>query len=131
MLKNIARVRREPQNASFLWAMGRFGARVPAYGPLNAVVPPASAESWLEALRATRSYGHDTYAAVAEIAARTDDPARDVSDDAREATLMWLEGSGAPSDVIHMVREPIATHRATPARLYREPLPLGLRLDEQ
>jgi molecular chaperone DnaK (HSP70) len=127
----IARVRREPHNASFLWAMGRFGARVPAYGPLNAVVPPASAESWLEALRATRSYGNDTYAAVAEIAARTDDPARDVSDDAREAILRWLEESGAPSDIISMVREPIATHRSTPVRLYGEPLPLGLRLDEQ
>ena len=73
---------------------------------------------------------NDTYAAAAEIAARTDDPARDVSDDAREATLAWLEGSGAPSDIIRMVREPIATHRSTPARLYREPLPLGLRLDE-
>jgi molecular chaperone DnaK (HSP70) len=127
----IPRVRRESQNASFLWAMGRFGARVPAYGPLNAIVPPAFAESWLEALRATKSHGNDTYAAVAEMAARTDDPARDVSDQAREATLTWLEESGAPSDIIRMVRQPIATHRSAPASLYGEPLPLGLRLDEQ
>jgi hypothetical protein len=126
----VARVRREPHNASFLWAMGRLGARVPAYGPLNTVVPPASAESWLEVLLATRSYGNDTYVAVAEIAARTDDPARDISDDVREATLRWFEKSGAPSDVVRMVRESIATQRSMPARLYGEPLPLGLRLDE-
>jgi hypothetical protein len=110
--------------------MGRLGARVPAYGPLNTVVPPASAESWLEVLLATRSYGNDTYVAVAEIAARTDDPARDISDDVREATLRWFEKSGAPSDVVRMVRESIATQRSMPARLYGEPLPLGLRLDE-
>jgi molecular chaperone DnaK (HSP70) len=127
----IARLRRDPHNASLLWAMGRFGARTSAYGPLNSIVPPASAESWLEELRTTRSSGNDTYAAVAEIAARTDDPARDISDDAREATLTWLEKVGASSDVVRMVRERIATHRSRPARLYGEPLPLGLRLDEQ
>ena len=125
----IARVRREPHNASLLWAMGRFGARAPVYGPLNSIVSPASAESWLEELRATRSSGNDTYAAVAEIAARTDDPARDISDDVRQATLIWLEKFGAPSDVVRMVRESIATQRSMPARLYGEPLPLGLRLD--
>ena len=67
--------------------------------------------------------------AISEIAARTDDPARDVSDQAREATLKWLEQAAAPDDIIRMVREPIATNRAAP-RLYGEPLPLGLRLEE-
>jgi molecular chaperone DnaK (HSP70) len=127
----IVRVRREPQNTSFLWALGRLGARVPAYGPLNSVVPAGDAESWLEALRATKSHRMETYAAVADIAARTDDPARDISDRAREVTLTWLEQVGAPTDIIRMVREPIATHGPAPARLYEEPLPLGLRFDEQ
>jgi len=126
----MARVRRDPRNTSFLLAMGRFGARVPAYGPLNAVVPAAAAENWLEGLRATAAGSHERFVAVGEIAARTDDPARDVSDQAREAALTWLEQGGADDDIIRMVREPIATHRGMP-RLYGEPLPLGLRLDDE
>jgi hypothetical protein len=126
----LARIRRDPLNTSFLLAMGRFGARVPAYGPLNAVVPAAAAENWLEGLRATAAGSHERFVAVAEIAARTDDPARDISDPARDAALSWLEHAGAEDDIIRMVREPIATHRAVP-RLFGEPLPLGLRLDDQ
>jgi hypothetical protein len=125
----MARVRRDPHNTSFVTAMGRFGARVPAYGPLNAVVPAGSAESWLEELRATAATSPEGLVAVGEIAARTDDPARDVSDQARDATLGWLEQAGAPGDIIRMVREPIASPLVAP-RLYGEPLPLGLRLDE-
>ena len=125
----MARVRRDPHNTSFLSAIGRFGARVPAYGPLNAVVPAAAAESWLEGLRATAS-SPERAVAIGEIAARTDDPARDISDQAREAALSWLEQASGAADIIRMVREPMATHRAAP-RLYGEPLPLGLRLDDQ
>jgi hypothetical protein len=41
------RVRREPQSSGLLWSIGRLGARVPTYGPLNTVVPAAAAERWL------------------------------------------------------------------------------------
>ena len=30
-----------------LWAIGRLGARVPLYGPLNTVVPAETAADWL------------------------------------------------------------------------------------
>ena len=43
----LARIRREPRNASWLWAIGRLGARQPLYGPLNGVVAPAVAERWI------------------------------------------------------------------------------------
>ncbi|HET6882533.1 MAG TPA: Hsp70 family protein, partial [Pirellulales bacterium] len=33
-----------------LWAIGRLGARVPMYGPLNTVAPLAEAERWIERL---------------------------------------------------------------------------------
>ena len=61
----IAAHRREPRNASWLWAIGRFGARLPLYGPLNAVVSPAVAERWIEALRALRTPAGEAVAAVA------------------------------------------------------------------
>ncbi len=102
---------------------------MPAYGPLNAVVPAATAENWLERLRSIAADSQERFVAIGEIAARTDDPARDIGEPARDAALSWLEQAGADDDIIRMVREPVTTHRAVP-RLYGEPLPLGLRLDD-
>jgi hypothetical protein len=73
----------------------------------------------------------DTYAAIADIAARTDDPARDISAGAREATLAWLTEQGAADDLLRTVRDPVATHRREAVRLYGEALPLGLRLEQE
>ena len=124
----IPRVRREPQNSALVWALGRLGTRVPAYGPLNAVVPPAAAERWLAVLLGVRTRDPDVAAAVAEIASRTDDPARDIAEEARVSAETWLRESGAPADLVTLVRDAVALHRATPTQLYGEPLPQGLRL---
>ena len=62
--------------------MGRFGARTPFYGPLSSTVPPAVAERWIDRLL-SKGLTADTTAAVVQIGARTNDPARDISDEAR------------------------------------------------
>ena len=36
----LARLGRDSRNSGGLWALSRFGARAPFYGPLNAVVSP-------------------------------------------------------------------------------------------
>ena len=46
----VDRLRRDVRNRSLLWALGRFGARVPFYGPLNSIVPPQAAVRWLDRL---------------------------------------------------------------------------------
>ena len=126
----VARLRRESQNASFLWAAGRFGARIPLYGPLNSVVPPAVAERWLEALRALRTRAGEAVAAVAQIAARTDDPARDISDDARQLTVKWLEAAGASADIVRSLHQPVPLDLLSRSRTFGEALPEGLRLED-
>jgi DNA-K related protein/Hsp70 protein len=125
----VARVRREPHNASFAWAIGRFGARTPLYGPLNAVVRPQIAERWLEVLLAIKTLNADLAAAIAEIGARTDDPARDISDAARDAALARLAAAGTSVDVMRPLREHVALDRVTGARIFGETLPEGLRIE--
>jgi hypothetical protein len=125
----IAKVRREPQNTSFLWAIGRFGARTPLYGPLNLVVPPAAAERWLDILRAIKAPGADALAAAAQIAGRTDDPVRDIGDESRTATISWLEAAGASHEIIRALREPVPVDPLGSSRIFGETLPEGLRLD--
>ena len=124
----IVKARREQQNAAFLWAMGRFGARVPLYGPLNSVVPPADATRWLDVLRSMKGQSIDILAAAAQIAARTGDPARDVSDEARDATIAWMEAAGPADEMVRTVREVVPVDPILGSRAFGEALPQGLRL---
>jgi molecular chaperone DnaK (HSP70) len=124
----IAKVRRESQNGSLLWAIGRLGARVPLYGPLNSVVPPADAERWLDVLRAFKAPTTEALAAAAQIAARTGDVAREVSEEERSATIAWLEAAGASEETLRLVREVVPVDPLLGSRAFGEALPQGLRL---
>jgi len=122
-------IRRAPRNTSFLWAIGRFGARIPFYGPLNSVVPPPVAQRWLEVLLAIKAVGPDALGAMAQLAAKTDDPVGDISDEVREATVARLHADGASDDVIRALREAVPVDPLSGARIFGETLPEGLRLD--
>jgi hypothetical protein len=123
----IQRVRREPRNASWLWAIGRVGARIPLYGPLNSCVSAAVAERWLERLLALKEITADAAAAIALIGALTDDPARDLDAKLLETAAMRLEDSGFP-DAARTLRDPSSAHRPDPGQVFGESLPEGLRL---
>src|SRR5262249_6174329 len=113
----LPKVRREAHNTALLWAIGRFGARIPLYGPLNAVIAPAVAERWLEVLLAVKFFGAETALAVTQVAARTDDPARDISDAARTAALLRLTEAGAPDDLLRSIREHVPIDRFSAGRI--------------
>ena len=123
----IERVRREPSNASWLWAIGRVGARIPLHGPLNSCVSGAVAERWLERLLALKEITPDAAAAIALIAARTDDPVRDLKATLLETAAMRLEDSGFP-DAARTLRDPSSAHRPDVGQVFGEPLPEGLQL---
>ncbi len=124
----IVRVQREPQNAALAWAVGRLGARAPFYGPLGSVVSPEVAERWLDVLLALKSPGADIWAAIAQIAARTDDPARDISEPLRRRVLASLEAAAAGATLVRSVAEHLAVDAAGGGRMLGESLPEGLRL---
>ena len=124
----IERVRREPRNAAWLWAIGRLGARVPLYGPLNSVVAAAVAERWMEQLVKLKEMTPDVAGAMAEIGARTDDPARDLSAAVAAAAIARLDAAGqataserlrtaGAADARHRARVWRVTARGSSARL--------------
>ncbi len=123
----IERVRREPRNAAWLWAIGRLGARVPLYGPLNSVVAATVAERWMEQLVKLKEMTPDVAGAMAEIGARTDDPARDLSAAVVAAAIARLDAAGQ-TNASERLRTAGAQARDT-ARVFGESLPEGLRLD--
>ena len=123
----LERIRREPRNSHWLWALSRLGARQPLYGPLNAVVSPPVAERWIERLLALKDMTADRAECIAHIGARTADPARDISDAAASSVAERLAASGFENaaERLRVVAEssPVET-----GRLFGETLPEGLKL---
>lgn len=89
LLGRIRRVGFKPQE---LWALSRIGARIPFYGPLNAVIPGTRIAGWCEALRSMgREPTESAAAAMVHMARFTGDRERDLDDAGRQAVLAWVE----------------------------------------
>ena len=63
-----------------------------------------------------------------QIGARTDDPARDVSDTVRSAVLDRLSAAGLAEDTLKPLRDVMPAGRLDPGQAFGEAVPVGLRL---
>ncbi|HEY0172256.1 MAG TPA: Hsp70 family protein [Pyrinomonadaceae bacterium] len=124
----LARVGEEPGNKSFTWALGRLGARVPFYGPLNCVVPAGAAARWAAALLSLPELTTHVATAVSQLAARTDDPLRDVEPEFRQEAVRLLREAGVGDELLESLRAYVPRSRAAAVRIFGESLPEGLRL---
>jgi hypothetical protein len=115
-----------------LWeALGRLGARAPAYASAHFVVPPAAAEEWVEQLlREPWAELPGVSAHAARLARRTGDRSRDLSERTRQSLLRRMQAAGAPEADRRAVREVVALDAAERALSFGESLPVGLRLDD-
>lgn len=74
-----------------LWALSRFGARTPAYGPIDRLIPGAEASAWLETILKMPLQQADGVAQVLVMLARyTGDRVRDVPEENRRRVEEWL-----------------------------------------
>jgi hypothetical protein len=124
----VERIGRDPRNSARLWTLGRLGARVPLYGPLNTVVPALIAERWIARLLEVKEITHDVSAAVVQIGALTGDAARDISSAVREHAIERMREAGVSDEMLRSLREVVAIDRAGATRAFGESLPEGLRL---
>jgi molecular chaperone DnaK (HSP70) len=123
----LERIRRDPRHTSWLWGLGRLGARKPLYGPLNIVVPPDVAERWMARLLELKTMTPEAAAAVAQIGARTDDPARDIASEVAEAAADRLRLSGY-EHLAGSLHTAGVLDAGDAGRIFGEALPEGLRL---
>jgi molecular chaperone DnaK (HSP70) len=123
----LERIRREPRNSHWLWALSRLGARQPLYGPLNAVVPAPVAERWIERLLMLKEMTADGAECIAHIGARTADPARDISDAAASSAAERLATFGF-ENAAQRLRVVAESSTFETARIFGETLPEGLKL---
>jgi hypothetical protein len=116
-----------------LWAaLGRIGARVPAYASVHHVVSPSIAERWLDHLLREKWDELPTAAQAAVRLARvTDDRARDISERTRRDVAARLTKMGARPEWVRAVSEYVPVEQEERAAFFGEGLPVGLRLVEE
>ena len=121
--------RKGREDAVLIWALGRIGARVPLYGPHNTVVPASKVAAWLGTVLGWDWPEPDKAAfAIAQLARRTDDRARDVDEAMRAraaAAVRQMPGGERGAVLI----EQVVTLEAREERVVLgDTLPAGLRL---
>jgi hypothetical protein len=115
--------------AAMVWALGRLGQRAPVYGPLNTVVPPDAAISWLEAiLRDGGRQERAAHLAAMQLARFTNDRYRDLPADLRRDTAQWLHDRAADEHLMTLVRVGGALDDQEQTQVFGESLPKGLRI---
>jgi hypothetical protein len=125
----LRKLKKEPTDSAWLWALGRFGARIPLYGSLTCVVPAVIAEDWIRTLLKLDKPNPETASAIAQIGRRTDDRIRDVGEEVRKLAESRLQAAG-PIDQSSLRRltEVVIPDRSDVVRTFGEPLPKGLNL---
>ena len=131
LLDLLPKRKMEPVRPAMLWAIGRLGARVPMYGPLNAVVPASTAADWLSKLVgqvANLSQSAECPLAIMQLARRTDDRYRDLPEKLRREAADWLATTDAPGHFIQLVRDGGTLDTDEQGLVFGESLPKGLRI---
>lgn len=114
------------------WCVTRFGARVPLYGPINCVVPKATAEQWIEILLAAEELDErqkpERDFALAQLSRRSGDRARDIDESLRDRVLAHLRKENVAERWQHMVEQVAELESVEESQLLGDALPPGLRL---
>jgi len=124
----MAKIKKEPGDAIWLWSLGRMGARIPLYGPLHSVVEPEIAGEWLKALLDLPKLTTITGYAIALIARRTDDRSRDIDEVLREQAISSLMPLRIAEETVQLVAKCVPPERADAVRSFGESLPSDLQV---
>ncbi|MGI8978134.1 MAG: Hsp70 family protein [Pirellulaceae bacterium] len=118
----------EQLRPALAWGLGRIGARVPVYGPLNTIVAPREAGLWAERILDACESDATTLFALVQIARRTHDRYRDLPESLRDRVLAWLDRATAPPHAMELVRSGGQLDEQEQSRVFGESLPKGLRI---
>lgn len=128
ILRWIDRKGERISNGAAVWALGRIGARVPAYGPLNTVIPADTAAKWAEQLTKLPEKTRETAFALMHLARFTDDRYRDLPDVTRKNVLEWMSVQKSAARLTTLVKDGGTLDSEEQDRAFGETLPPGLHL---
>ncbi len=128
ILDFVPRPRFEHVRPAMLWALGRIGSRVPVYGPLNVVLPPDLVATWLARVQELDATEPAVQLAMMQMARRTNDRYRDVSDSVRASVVTDLENGDTPSRFVELVQTGGDLDSEEAGLVFGETLPVGLKI---
>jgi hypothetical protein len=121
--------RKGREDAVHLWALSRVGARMPLYGPLNAVVPPSKVAEWAAQLIAWDWPEPDRAAfPLAQLGRRTGDRTRDLDDATRAKLAAAVRAMPGGDRAAALIEQVIALEAREERVALGDTLPAGLRL---
>ena len=121
--------RKGREDAVHLWALSRLGARVPLYGPLNAVVPPSKVKAWLQPLVAWDWPDPEKAAfPLAQLGRRTGDRTRDLDDATRDKLAGLLRTLPGGERAAVLVEQVVALEAREERVALGDTLPAGLKM---
>jgi molecular chaperone DnaK (HSP70) len=112
------------------WALSRFGARIPLYGPLNRVVPGEEASRWIQGLFSLDPPAKEAVGlALVQLARVTGDRGRDVPEGDRQQVAAFIEKLDRSARLQELLMNPEgAATQEDREWMFGEALPAGLVL---
>jgi molecular chaperone DnaK (HSP70) len=109
------------------WALSRLGARTLLYGPVDRVIPPDEVSRWIEHLLETpwknpRSAG----IAIAQMARKTGDRARDVDQDLIDKITSWMPTDDDLRAHRKYLEKVVGMEKQEESTIFGESLPSGI-----
>jgi hypothetical protein len=121
----IKRVKAGDFRETELWCLSRIGGRKLFFGPINLVIPPATATRWVETLVRIPNAGE----AIASIARKTGDASRDLAPAVLELVHRELAKRPEAERLLAIFESEEAEGLEAMGRVFGEELPSGLVLE--
>ncbi len=117
----VRRLRAEPNTSDF-WCLARIGSRKLFYGPVNQVLPAATASRWIESIAKLKGAEE----CIARLGQSTGDATRDLAPASLEMVRRTLAGS---PELLALFEGEALSDLESMARVFGEELPSGLVLE--
>jgi DNA-K related protein len=111
-----------------VWAIGRFGARIPVYGPLNEVVDSHTAAVWAKELITVDKPNATLFLALMQLCRLTGDRYRDIDPEALDLIIDFMKKNNAPEHLASLVEKGGDLDAKEQNAVFGDSLPKGLRL---
>jgi len=119
----------EPVRGALIWMLGRVGSRLPAYGPLNLIMPVEIVSVWVEKLLRSADLS-DTMVQLTlmQLSRKTGDRFRDLPETLRSQLLDRLRIAAARPGFLKLIADGGQLEEEEAGLVFGESLPTGLRL---
>jgi molecular chaperone DnaK (HSP70) len=114
-----------------VWAIGRFGARIPMYGPLNELVSQEAAGRWAQFIIDKAKPNATSFLALMQLCRKCNDRYRDIDDTTRENVVTSMRQHKAAHHFIELITSGGMLDDEEKSSVFGEQLPRGLKVQIQ